>query len=266
MRPFKIIILFIIPFAYALLAKYPMSNASEIDLTGDFRVAAIYQHDPNSQTEGLQFLDGFLYEGTGPCLNAPSGLRKIETATWSIVKKRELSQDLFGEGITILNKKIVQLTYKTRIGFVYDLNSFELLSEFSYPTEGWGITNDGKFLIMSDGSATLRYLDPMTFHEVKRIEVKDSQGPVFKLNELEYINGELYANVFETSRIVRISPASGQVTGSINLTAMLKDRFPQKERLDLANGIAYDPLKKRLFVTGKYWSKIYELEILNKGQ
>ena len=237
----------------------------ERNLNYNFRIARIHPHDSNSQTEGLQFVEGFLYEGTGPCLNAPSSLRKIKAEGGNIVMIRELPIDnLFGEGITILNERIIELTYKTHIGFVYDKGTFELIKEFYYPTEGWGITNDGENLIMSDGSSTLRYLDPETFHEVKRIEVADNNGPVFKLNELEYINGEIYANIFETSRIVSISPETGRVTGSIDLSVILKDRFPTNDPINLANGIAYDPEKGRLFVTGKYWSKIYELEMIDK--
>lgn len=266
MRHLKVIAAWLIFISLIILVSYSVPKASDRDLTCNYRVAEIHAHDPNSQTEGLQLMDGFLYEGTGPCLNAPSSIRKIDmTAGYNVVMIRELPMNFFGEGITLFNEKIIELTYKTRIGFVYDKKTFELLREFYYPTEGWGLTNDGESLIMSDGSATLHYLDPETFHEIKRLDVKDDNGPVYKLNELEYIDGEIYANVFETSRIVCISPETGQVIGSIYLSALLKDRFPVKDNLDLANGIAYDPGKDRLFVTGKYWSKIYELETINKG-
>jgi glutaminyl-peptide cyclotransferase len=248
----------------AILTGCAASIAGDRDMTRDYSIARIYGHDSNAQVEGLEFADGFLYEGTGPCLNAPSGLRKIDMATGNVVRIRDLPLTYFGEGITIFNDKIAQLTYKTRIGFVYEKETFEMLREFYYATEGWGMTNDGKNLIMSDGSDTLRWLDPEDFHEVKRLAVRDERGPVFKLNELEYIDGMIYANVFETSRIVCISLETGRVVGSINLGALLKNRFPVNDPIDLANGIAYDAKKDRLFVTGKYWSKIYELERMNK--
>jgi glutaminyl-peptide cyclotransferase len=266
MRHLKVIISIVFFILPAILFVYSVSKASDLDLTRNYRVVGIHSHDPNAQTEGLQYMDGFLYEGTGPCINAPSGLRKIDMTSGDIVMIRELPQlNLFGEGITIFNGKIIELTYKTRIGFVYDKKNFELLKEFYYSTEGWGITNDGENLIMSDGSDILRYLDPETFKEVKRVAVRDDSGPVYKLNELEYIDGEIYANVFETSRIVCILPETGQVVGSINLSVLLKGQFPIKDPIDLANGIAYDHGKDRLFVTGKYWSKMYELETINKG-
>jgi len=255
---------FLILASSLILVCYSVPWASDRDLTGEYRVIKIHPHDSKAQTEGLEFLDGFLYEGTGPCLNGPSSLRKIRVESGDIVMKRELPiKNLFGEGITILKNRIIELTYKTQIGFVYDKKSFYFLKRFSYGTEGWGMTNDGANLIMSDGTATLRYLDPETFQEVKRIEVRDDNGPVFKLNELEFINGEIYANVFETSRIVCISPETGRVIGSIDLSALLKNRFPDNDPINLANGIAYDPETERLFVTGKYWSKLYELENIN---
>jgi glutaminyl-peptide cyclotransferase len=249
-----------------LLIVCSVSIAGDRDLTRDYRISRIYGHDSSAQVEGLEFVDGFLYEGTGPCLNSPSSLRKIDMATGNVVMIRDLPLTYFGEGITILNDKIAQLTYKTRIGFVYEKKTFEMLREFYYATEGWGMTNDGRNLIMSDGTDTLRWLDPEDFHEVKRLAVKDDKGPVFKLNELEYMDGVIYANVFETSRIVCISIETGRVIGSINLGVLLKNRFPINDPINLANGIAYDAGRDRLFVTGKYWSKIYELEQVEKRE
>jgi glutaminyl-peptide cyclotransferase len=247
-----------------LLTSWAVSLAGERDMTRDYRISRIFGHDSNAQVEGLEYVDNFLYEGTGPCLNSPSSLRKIDMTTGNVVMIRDLPLTYFGEGITLMNDKIAQLTYKTRVGFVYEKKTFEPIREFHYSTEGWGMTNDGKNLIMSDGSDTLRWLDPEDFHEVKRLAVKDDNGPVFKLNELEYIDGVIYANVFETSRIVCISLETGRVTGSINLAALLKNNFPINDPIDLANGIAYDAEKDRLFVTGKYWSKIYELERVDR--
>jgi glutaminyl-peptide cyclotransferase len=248
----------------AIIFTCSMADAQDTDLTFNYRVLHIYGHDSNSQVEGLEYVDGFIYEGTGPCLNAPSGLRKIDMTTGNIVMIRELPLNYFGEGITLFKDKIAQLTYRTRIGFVYEKKTFDLIKEFYYPTEGWGMTNDGQNLIMSDGSDTLRWLDPEDFHEVKRLAVKDDKGPVYKLNELEYIDGVIFANVFETSRIVCISLETGRVIGSIDLAALLKNQFPIKDPLYLANGIAHDASRNRLFITGKYWSKIYELELVNK--
>lgn len=226
--------------------NYSISDAQDRDLTRNYRIVRIYGHDSNAQVEGLEYVEGFIYEGTGPCLNAPSGLRKIDVTTGNIVMIRELPLNYFGEGITLFKDKIAQLTYKTRIGFVYEKKTFDLIKEFYYPTEGWGMTNDGQNLIMSDGSDTLRWLDPEDFHEVKRLSVKDDKGPVYKLNELEYIDGMIFANVFETSRIVCVSIETGRVTGSIDLAALLKNQFPMKDPLYLANGIAYDAAENRL--------------------
>jgi len=261
----KISILLVI--SMVIFPGYSITGELERNLNHNFKIISIHPHDSNSRTEGLQFIDGFIYEGTGPCLNSPSGLRKIRAEDGGIVMKRNLPiDDLFGDGITIINGRIIELTYKTHIGFVYDSETFELIREFYYPTEGWGITNDGENLIMSDGTSTLRYLDPETFNEVKHIEVTDNNGPVSNLNELEYINGEIYANILETSRIVAISPETGRVTGSLDLSALLKYCFPPNDPINLANGIAYDPEKGRLFVTGKYWSKIYEFEMIDMGR
>ena len=210
-------------------------------------------------------MEGFMYEGTGPCLNAPSGLRRVEIETGKVLKIRELPEPLFGEGITIYGDRIIQLTYTSKTGFIYDKQSLEPLGEFHFPAkEGWGLTNDGTHLIMSDGTATLHYLDPLTFREVKQIQVRDSRGPVTNLNELEYIKGEIYANVFETPWIVRISPETGRILGSIDLSILVKGRFKDPELVNFANGIAYDSATGRLFITGKYWPNLFELGIISE--
>ena len=184
---------------------------------------------------------------------------KLETG--DILQIRELPVQLFGEGVTIHGNKIVQLTWQSNIGFVYDKTSFELLQEFRYPTEGWGITHDGKRLIMSDGTSTLHFLDPATLEEIGRIEVRDKDGPVTRLNELEYVQGEIYANVWQTDRIARIAPDTGDVIGWIELAGLLS---PEDHAVPVGvlNGIAYDAENDRLFITGKLWPWIFEIELI----
>ena len=240
------------------------AKVSDNDETFKYRFLNAYPHDPDAQTEGLIYMEGSLYEGTGPCLNGPSGLRRVEIETGKILKIRELPEPLFGEGITIYGDRIIQLTYTSKIGFVYDKQSLEPLGEFHYLIkEGWGLTHDGTYLIMSDGSATLHYLDPLSFKEVKQLYVRDNQGPVNNLNELEFIRGEIYANVFQTPLIVRISPETGRILGSIDLSILLKGRFKDPKLVNLANGIAYDKVTDRLFITGKYWPYLFEIGIFS---
>jgi glutamine cyclotransferase len=227
-----------------------------------YNIVNTYPHDRDAFTEGLVFEDGFLYEGTG--LYGNSSLRKVELETGNVLQIRELSAQFFGEGITIYGDKIIQLTWQSNIGFVYDKNSFELLQEFNYSTEGWGITHDGTRLIMSDGTSTLHFLDPQTFEEIGQLEVFDDHGPVTKLNELEYVQGEIYANVWQTDRIARISPDTGRVVGWVDLEGLLtaEDR---SEPVDVLNGIAYDADTDRLFVTGKLWPKLFEIKLISPG-
>ena len=223
-----------------------------------YKVVNTYPHDRDAFTQGLVFENGVLYEGTG--LRGHSTLRRVELETGYILQIRELPAQFFGEGVTIYGNKIIQLTWQSNVGFVYDKESFELLQEFNYPTEGWGITHDGKRLIMSDGTSTLHFLDPETFEEIGRIEVLDRGSPVTRLNELEYVQGEIYANVWQTDLIARIAPLTGQVTGWIDLKGLLgpEDR---SEPVDVLNGIAYDAENDRLFVTGKLWPKLFEIEL-----
>ncbi len=224
-----------------------------------YRIINSYQHDPDAFTQGLVFNNSTLYEGTG--LYGHSTLRKVELVTGKVLQVRELSSEFFGEGVTIYDDRLIQLTWKSKIGFVYDRDNFELLREFSYSTEGWGITHDGKHLIMSDGTARLYFLDPETFEYLSYIDVHDNNSPVTQLNELEYINGEIYANIWKTERIARISPQTGEVVAWIDLTGLLKpeDRTVQ---VDVLNGIAYDANNNRLFVTGKLWPKLFEIELV----
>lgn len=218
-----------------------------------------FPHDPQAFTQGFLYSEGFFYEGTG--LYGQSSLRKVNPETGEVIKKRELTENLFGEGIALYKDKIVQLTWKENLGLVYNRESFTVLEVFSYPTEGWGLTYDGKHLIMSDGSATLRFLDPETFAPVRQVQVTSSRGPVQNLNELEYIKGEVYANVWLTDYIVRIDPQTGKVTGWIDLSGLLP-RETIRGVVDVLNGIAYDHEQDRLFVTGKLWPFVFEIRLV----
>jgi glutaminyl-peptide cyclotransferase len=226
-----------------------------------YRVVNTYPHDTAAFTQGLEYRGGMLYEGTG--LNGRSSLRRVELRTGKVVQQIPLEQKYFGEGITVLNRQIVELTWTSHVGFLYDQGTFTLLRTFDYPGEGWGLANDGEQIYMSDGTADIRIWDAQTFVEKRRITVHDDSGPVRMLNELEFVKGELYSNVWQTDRIARISPANGKVLGWIDLTGILSPG----ERVNsgaVLNGIAYDPLESRLFVTGKLWPKLFEIQIVEK--
>jgi glutaminyl-peptide cyclotransferase len=224
-----------------------------------YQVVNTYPHDRAAFTEGLVYQDGWLYEGTG--LNGRSDLRKVKLETGEVVQTRAISDTYFGEGITIFGDKIFQLTWQTHVGFIYDKASFEQIGEFRYPSEGWGLTHDGTRLIMSDGTATLHFLDPQTLQETGTVAVYDNNGPVVQINELEYINGEVYANIWQTEMIARISPQTGQVLGWINMAGLLGPGDRQQP-VDVLNGIAYDAAGDRLFVTGKLWPKLFEVKLI----
>lgn len=244
------------------LSRPSVPDGSDLAPVYTYVIANIYPHDRDAFTQGLVFEDGFLYEGTG--LYGHSTLRRVDLETGNILQVHELSDEYFGEGITIYEDKVIQLTWKSNTGFIYDKNTFELLREFSYPTEGWGITHDGERLIMSDGTSTLYFLNPQTFERTGHIEVFDQDGPVTRLNELEYIKGEVYANVWQTDRIARIAPETGRVIAWVDLQGLLtaEDRL---ERVDVLNGIAYDAQNDRLFVTGKWWPKLFEIKLVLSG-
>ena len=227
-----------------------------------YKVVNTYPHDRSAFTEGLVFEDGVLYEGTG--LRGYSNLRRVKLETGEILQICELLPQFFGEGVTIYGDKIIRLTWQSNIGFVYDKYSFKLLQEFNYPDEGWGITHDGKHLIVSDGTSTLHFLNPDTFEEISQIEVSANNIPVTRINELEYIQGEIYANIWLTELIARIDPLSGQVIGWIDLKGILSPE-DDSEAVDVLNGIAYDPKNSRLFVTGKFWPKLFEIELIGQG-
>jgi glutamine cyclotransferase len=232
------------------------SNYPDATPVYGYKIVNTYPHDRKAFTEGLVFDDGFLYEGTGIC--GESTLRKVELETGKVLKLYHLPAQFFGEGVTIWNDTLLQLTWESRIGFIYDKESFLLLREFAYPTEGWGITHDGKHLIMSDGTSALYFLNPDTFEEIGQIEVRDKGVPIINLNELEYIQGEIYANVWRSNHIARISPETGQVVGWIALKGLLSE---ENRSEDVLNGIAYDAKEDRIFVTGKCWPKLFEIKL-----
>lgn len=224
-----------------------------------YTVVNTYPHDRDAFTQGLVYLDGIFYEGTG--LYERSTLRKVKVDTGAVLQQINLSPELFGEGITVLGDKLYQLTWKAGRGFVYNKDTFELLKEFTYPTEGWGITHDDQRLIMSDGSDTLYFWDAETLREIGRVKVFDKRGPVVRLNELEYVNGEVWANIWQTNAIARINPGTGQVVGWVLLDGLLTEA-DLTEPVDVLNGIAYDVEADRLFVTGKFWPKVFEIKLI----
>ncbi|MGD2146204.1 MAG: glutaminyl-peptide cyclotransferase [Anaerolineae bacterium] len=224
-----------------------------------YRVVNEYPHDPEAWTQGLVFDEGYLYEGTG--LYGASSIRLVALETGEVLEMRPLPAEIFGEGITVYNgDKIAQLTWRNQIGFIYDKEDFELLDQFTYTSEGWGLTYDGSQLIMSDGTSTLHFLDPETLGETDTIEVAYAGTPVVRLNELEYIQGEIYANVWLTDWICVIDPATGYVTGWIDLQGLLGPE--DAGEADVLNGIAYDANGERLFVTGKLWPSLFEIELV----
>jgi len=226
-----------------------------------YQVVNVYPHDPEAYTQGLVYLDGFLYEGTG--LHGKSTLRKVDLASGTVLEYHELPDQYFGEGIAVFDDRIIQLTWQSQTGFYYERNTFTLVEKFYYPTEGWGITYDDKQLIMSDGTATLHFLDPETFTEMRSVEVTDDGKPVGQLNELEFIHGDVFANVWPTDQVVRINPETGEVLGWINLKGLLRPE-DRHAKIDVLNGIAYDSKKDRLFVTGKFWPKLFEIKLVPK--
>ncbi|MSR81989.1 MAG: glutaminyl-peptide cyclotransferase [Candidatus Latescibacteria bacterium] len=230
--------------------------------TYSYKVLNVYPHDPEAFTQGLVYVDGTLYEGTG--LEGRSSLRRVDLETGEVLQQYDLPAQYFGEGIAVLGQRIFQLTWRSHVGFVYGRAKFDQQGEFPYATEGWGLTHDGKHLIMSDGTATLYFLDPDKLSQTSNVEVRDERGPVSRLNELEYVEGEVYANLWQTDRIVRIAPKTGQVLGWIDLRDLLSpaDRVRQ---VDVLNGIAYDAAGKRLFVTGKWWPKLFEIALVPQG-
>lgn len=225
-----------------------------------YQVLSTYPHDPQAFTQGLVYHDGFLYESTG--LVDRSSLRKVALETGQVLTKVNVPSPYFAEGLAIFADRAIQLTWQHHIAFVYQLSSFQPLENFSYPTEGWGLTDDGHMLIMSDGTDVIRFLDPQTFQVRRTIAVRDGTTPVIRLNELEYIDGEIFANVWLTDKILRVSPLTGKVNSTIDLTGLLTPA--ERSSADVLNGIAYDAATKRIFVTGKLWPKLFEVKFLIK--
>jgi len=229
----------------------------------DIKIINIFPHDPDAFTQGLIYHHGYLYESTG--LKGKSTLRKVDIKTGKIIKIIKLAPEYFGEGITILGKNIYQLTWQNKTGFVYDLKEFKKVRTFSYPGEGWGITTDGQYLFMSDGSSVISCVDPVTVAVLRKIIIHEGQQQIGNLNELEFIKGEIWANIFQKDLIVRISPATGKILGWVDLS-LLYSLIPEHNRIDVLNGIAYDKIHDRIFVTGKLWPKIFEIKVLIKDQ
>jgi glutaminyl-peptide cyclotransferase len=226
-----------------------------------FKIIRVFPHDPSAFTQGLVYHDGFLYEGTG--LNRQSSLRKVRLETGDVVQHVELPGEFFGEGIAIVRDKVIQLTWQSQTGFVYRLSDFQLLRRFSYPGEGWGLTSVGNEIFMSDGTAEIRVLNAATLAEKRRFAVHDGATPIDQLNELEFVEGEIFANIWQTDRIARISPRTGKVVGWIDLKGLLSPVYRRRSDAVL-NGIAHDSAHRRLFVTGKLWPNVFEIQIVPK--
>ena len=214
-----------------------------------------FPHDPQAYTQGLDFQGRRLFEGTG--LNGRSSLRRVELATGEVLRQVNLAERFFGEGIVVFRKRIYQITWQSERAFVYDKRTFERVRRFSYEGEGWGLTHDGTRLIISNGSSTITFRDPATFEVLGELEVTEDGEPVSSLNELEWVEGEIFANVYPTNDVVRIDPATGEVTGHLDMTPLKE----MEQDGEVPNGIAYMEVEDRLFVTGKLWSTVYEIEL-----
>ncbi len=249
----------------AALAACACGPASEAGGVPEYacQVVHTYPHDPSAFTQGLFYLNGFLYEGTG--LPGQSSIRKVRLETGEVLQMRSVPDPYFGEGIVNWKNRLIELTWQAEAGFIYDLDSFTPRGEFPYRGEGWGLTQDGKRIVMSDGTPELRFWDPETLKETGRITVTDGGRPVKNLNELEWVKGEIYANIWQTNRIARIDPATGKVTGWISLAGLATpDGHSVEGRGDVLNGIAYDAKTNRLFVTGKQWPKLFEIRLVKR--
>jgi glutamine cyclotransferase len=244
--------------ALALVLALPGCAAAAEVPTQGYELVRTYPHDPSAFTQGLFFRDGILYESTG--LHGQSTIRKVRLADGKVLQSTSIPPNQFGEGSTDWGKEIVSLTWQDGVGYRWDRATLKPIGSFRYSGEGWGLTSDGKSLILSDGTASLRFLDPTTFKEQRRIQVTADGQPVAQLNELEWVNGEILANVWQSSRIARIDPTTGAVKAWIDLTGL--ERLAGGDRIDnVLNGIAYDARQKRLFVTGKRWPKIFEIKL-----
>jgi glutaminyl-peptide cyclotransferase len=241
------------------MALARQSPAANLPLFG-YQIVRVYPHDPDAFTQGLQYLGGVLYEGTG--LVGRSSIRRVALDTGKVEQKRDVPAPYFGEGITVWKNDLIELTWQSHVAFVYDKATFAPRKQFSYPGEGWGLTHDGVNLIMSDGSDELRVLDPATFAEKRRIKVTAAGAPLRNLNEIEFVKGEILANVWQTDYIARISPETGKVGAYIDLRGLLTPA--ERANTDVLNGIAYDAERDRLFITGKLWPKLFEIKLIAK--
>jgi glutamine cyclotransferase len=238
---------------------WQQTTASKLPVYG-YTVVRTYPHDRDAFTQGLQYLDGVFYEGTG--IAGRSSIRKVKLETGEVLQRREVPAPYFGEGITVWKSELFELTWQSGVAFVYDRNTFAPLRQHNYIGEGWGLTSDGESLVMSDGTESLRFIDPATFKDRRRVTVTSDGKPVKMLNELEFVKGEIFANIWQSDSIVRIDPKTGRVTGWIDLRNLLTPR--ERAAADVLNGIAYDAAGDRLFITGKLWPKIFEIKLVKK--
>jgi glutaminyl-peptide cyclotransferase len=245
--------------ALLILARpvFEAGAADDAPVWYDYRIVNVYPHDPQAFTQGLLYRDGYLYESTG--LYGRSDLRRVRLETGEVLARRPIDPRYFAEGLADFGDRLIQLTWQENTGFVYELETLALIGTFSYPGEGWGLTSDGEQLIMSDGTAELRFLDPETFAETGRVTVIQDGVPVDNLNELELIDGTVYANIWQSDEIVIVDPATGRVTGRIDMRGLLPPE--ERARVDVLNGIAYDAEGDRLFVTGKLWPRLFEIRL-----
>ena len=247
------------PIAVVAQEATPVSAIAPV---AGYRVVAEYPHDRRAFTQGLVYADDVLYEGTG--LNGQSTVRRVDLESGEVLQAVGLSEEYFGEGIAVVDDRIYQLTWTNGVCVVYDRETFEVVKAFGYTTEGWGLTTDGERLIMSDGTNRLYVRDPETFERIDTIDVFDGANAVANLNELEIVDGEIWANIWQTDRIARIDPETGHVTGWIDLAGLLSER-DRRHPVDVLNGIAHDPETDRLFVTGKLWPKLFEIEVVPRS-
>lgn len=253
-RTILICLLFLLSIMLSKTSVFSQNTSTPVQ---GYKIVNTYLHDPTAFTEGLLYKDGLLFESTGQY--GKSDIRKVTLETGAIIEKRGLPANVFGEGLTYLNGKFYQLTWTTKTAFVYS-SSLKLLKTMPYNTQGWGLTTDGKNLIQSDGTSTIYYRNASDFKTIKKLEVTDAGKPLDQINELEWVNNEIWANVWHSERIARINPNTGKINAWIDLTG-LKPKFGTQDSEAVLNGIAYDAASKRIFVTGKYWAFLFEIQI-----
>jgi glutaminyl-peptide cyclotransferase len=251
-QTFLIVALVALPAAQAAVPVY------------SYELVKTYPHDTQAFTEGLFYLNGFLYESTG--LERQSSIRKVQLETGEVLQKIDIQPQYFGEGIVNWKNRLISLTWKSEVGFVYDLNTLKVQRHFAYKGEGWALTQDGKRLIMSDGTPDLRFLDPETLKETGRVTVTYDGKPVPQVNELEWVKGKIYANVWHTDMLIIVDPTRGDITAVVDLTGLMPTSQRPPGPDSVLNGIAYDAVHDRLFVTGKNWPKLFEIRVLPAGQ